>query len=612
MKKTIAISVSLIFLVLLTARSQDDYQTTYNRLKSKIEQERNLPLPSSGVLETYLAWMKTKAEDRNKAKSLASKAGAEGNPYWERRFLELANLATESGESTKLDAMFKFMRSESRNNIPEGYAIACHAAGPNVGEKIYNTAIENGFISEDIRERARCLMRYASNDLEGRWLYASHDSFLGKYDSEGFQVLPSGDWSVSCLRRGEFTTVSQGDPLPGAERGMLMCKEVRDICEFYNLTPEYNDMTDLMVQFLTEKKVLCLRPPNEGHQWYRDLAEKYKLDKAIEHIDGFYAIIKGKVEKEENGIRKPVAGAEVEFEAPKDMQTWKTKTDQGGNYRIEGVLLHKNCSPFILTARGDGCYKQEDILGPLEDPDKNHVLEKNLLLECGNNGYAGWINITVSWDYADDGTTYIGSMTSSCRGVFKIIEEMKEMVYQPFHIYGPSKATGTWKINKDKYCSGDSDCPGLCNQEFGSGSYTPDMWQESTITTFDFPTEIKEVAKQFEQTGMENYYEIFLAGTINRVVTQTRNKGGDPCVWDLNQSDEKIPSINLRYKLTDPNHLKGSETWHSSHDHSSTDMSITDMPGFMDNKKGRFDPEEDGSDYTYTISWDLKALNPKK
>ena len=73
--------------------------------------------------------------------------------------------------------MFKLMRLDDRSGNPGGYQQACYTAGPRVGERIYTTAIENGYITDDIRERARCMMRYATNDLEANWLYSNHESF---------------------------------------------------------------------------------------------------------------------------------------------------------------------------------------------------------------------------------------------------------------------------------------------------------------------------------------------------------------------------------------------------------------------------------------------------
>ena len=84
--------------------------------------------------------------------------------------------------------MFKLMRLDDRSGNPGGYQQACHAAGPYVGERIYTAAIENGYITDDIRERARCMMRYATNDLEANWLYSNHESFLGHYGPDGLQV----------------------------------------------------------------------------------------------------------------------------------------------------------------------------------------------------------------------------------------------------------------------------------------------------------------------------------------------------------------------------------------------------------------------------------------
>jgi hypothetical protein len=345
--------------------------------------------------------MVTKAKDRDECEKLSYKAGKEGNPYWERKFFDLSDEADNSGEDTKSDAMFKLMRIDDRLGGLGGYQQACYAAGPFVGEKIYNTAVENGYITDDIRERARCMMRYATNDLEANWLYANHEAFLGHYDKEGLQVGPEGDFSSACMRRGEFTTTTQGDPLPPADVAMKMIQPVRDICKFYGLDPEFNDATDLMVQYLKEKKVLCLWP-EEGHQWYIDLAQQYELDKVKEYMEGFYATINGKIEKEKDGEKQPVPNAEVRFLAPDDNRTWTTRTDEAGNYRIEDVILHKSCSPFILSAEGEGCNKEEEVQGPLEEPDKSYELEKNLLLECEDGGFSGTISMYETMGAGED------------------------------------------------------------------------------------------------------------------------------------------------------------------------------------------------------------------
>ena len=396
----IGLCLSMIILSSVV-KAQANFETEYNRLKSKIESELNQPPASNNDLDLYLSWMVIKAKDRDECEKLSYKAGKDGNPYWERKFFELSDEADNSGEDTKLSAMFKLMHIDDRFGNPEGWAQTCYRAGPHVGQRIYNSAVGNGYITDDIRERARCMMRYATNDLEANWLYANHDAFLGHYDNEGLQVGPEGDFSSTCMRRGEFTTTNQGDPFQPADKAMKMVDEVREICKFYGLDPEFNDATDLMVQYIKEKKVLCLIP-EEGHQWYMDLAQEYELDKAKEYMEGFYATIKGRIEKEKDGEKQPVPNAEVRFLAPDDNRTWTVQSDQDGNYRIEDVILHKSCSPFILSARGEGCDKEEEVQGPLEEPDKSFELEKNLVLDCEDKGFSGTISMYETMGAGED------------------------------------------------------------------------------------------------------------------------------------------------------------------------------------------------------------------
>ncbi len=364
--------------------AQENFEALYNSLKAKIEKEETEPRwPELTQVEAYIKWMGIKAADRDKIRGISLRANQAGNPYWEKQFLNLALDAQQSGELTLWQGVLRLMRGENAlNNRPESWSHCVFVSGPNVGEKLYNSAVKNGFSTEDVVERARCLMRHATNDLEANWLYTNHESFLGHYDANNYRVLPTGDWSDDCMRRGEFTTTNQGEPLMPADKAMEWAQEIRDICEFYNLKNEYDDATDLMVQYLKEKLVLCVKPPEDGHQWYMDLSQEYKLDKALEYMEGFYATIRGKIEREKNGKKEPVPDAEIEFEAPKDQRIWTAKSDQNGNYKIEGVILHKSCSPFILSAQGDGCFKKEEVQGPLEEPDKSFELEKNLLLDC--------------------------------------------------------------------------------------------------------------------------------------------------------------------------------------------------------------------------------------
>jgi hypothetical protein len=225
-----------------------------------------------------------------------------------------------------------------------------------------------------------------------------------------------------------------------------------------------------------------------------------------------------------------------------------------------------------------------------------------------NEGYSGTITITQSWDYADDyGNTFIGSKTVTCKGTYKPIEELMGKERQPLHWFGPSKVVATWEIKEDMYCGGD-DCPGHCRQEFGQGTLAPDMWQELTIMTWVFPLEIKEVADQLGEIGMENYYVISVTPGLTDVITETREKGGDPCVWNVKQSEEDIPGAIIQYRLVDVDKLQGHRTWKSKHGATGYSIEITDMPDFQGEHVEPVKPVPDGTDFTYTVTWNLISL----
>ncbi|MEZ4997284.1 MAG: carboxypeptidase-like regulatory domain-containing protein [Bacteroidales bacterium] len=608
--------VLICFAILIhpNLNGQENFEVLYNDLKAKIEREEAEPRwPDNNQIDAILRWMDIKAADRDNARAISLRANQAGNPYWEQKFINLALDAQNSGELTIWSAVLKLMRGYWQNRR-ESWSHCVYVCGPNVGQTLYNRAVADGFSTEDIVERARCLMRMATNDLEANWLYNHHESFLGHYDSEGFQVMPEGDWDADCMRRGEFTTTSQGEPIMPADKALEWIQEVRVICEFYHLKAEFDDATDLMVQYIKEKEVLCINPFYPGHEWYIDLAETFELDKAKEYMEGYYATVTGKVEKEKDGVRKPVAGAEVEYEAPKDQRTWTTKTDPEGNFRLEGVILHKSCGPFFLSARGDGCFKSEEIEGPLEEPDKNFTKEKNLLLECGVEGYSGTITITKQWDFTehhdDYSETYIGTQTITYRGVFKPLPQMEGLEGQPIKMFGAGqRVTGTWKHYEKRYCEGGpgcGECKGLVYEEYGSGSVPKETLQGLIIITNLFPTGEKVVADQLGQFGLENWYDI---GTpTENVPTQTRTRSDTRdagCQWYNSTSSTNLTGSDARFKIKDINHLKGDVSWSSSM--GTTGVSITDMTEAIYDQKP-FDPEKNGTEYTYRVTWNLRSF----
>ena len=99
------------------------------------------------------------------------------------------------------------------------------------------------------------------------------------------------------------------------------------------------------------------------------------------HIEGFYATIYGLVEVEKNKGREPAPGAFVRVFSPKDKQEWTTNADPKGKYRIKGVILHKKCSPFQISAEYQGDRVDTSYTGPLSEPDSSHKYEKDLLIK---------------------------------------------------------------------------------------------------------------------------------------------------------------------------------------------------------------------------------------
>jgi len=137
------------------------------------------------------------------------------------------------------------------------------------------------------------------------------------------------------------------------------------------------------------KDVLCKFPSGKGHKWYLELAKEYDLDKAVDHNEGFYATIKGKVEILTDDGKEPAPEAKVRVYAPLDDQEWTTTADEEGEYEIEEVILHKDCSPFEISAEYAGEKEETEFDGPLEKPDQSYEFEKDLLIEP--SGWEGTI-----------------------------------------------------------------------------------------------------------------------------------------------------------------------------------------------------------------------------
>lgn len=394
-KERIWIPALILTLTLVTPNitgSTEDWQKEFDRLKAKIEREESEPRTSPKNINEYEKWMRIKAADRTKAAELAGKAQLNGNPYWQNKFLDLKELAQESGNSTLWTGGYVLMRVETKGASGRGdsWKDAVFKAGPEVGQQLYRWAVQYDFDREIIRDYARCLMRFANGDVEegNLGLYEGRKSEIGHLDQDGVLVPPKRDFDVTCERRDEFTTVEEGEPKARADEAMKWVDEIREQCKWYGLQGEYDDSTDLMEEYLQEKKVLCDLPKEEGHYFFLKLAEDYDLPKAEEHIDGFYATIYGKVELDTIEGRKPARGAKVTVKSPKDKgapknrREWTTTTDDDGKYKMKDVILHKDCSPFEITAEHRNCEEKTEYIGPLEAPDSSYEYKKDLLIFC--------------------------------------------------------------------------------------------------------------------------------------------------------------------------------------------------------------------------------------
>jgi hypothetical protein len=258
-------------------------------------------------------------------------------------------------------------------------------------------------------------------------------------------------------------------------------------------------------------------------------------------------------------------------------------------------------------------YSSCDILPPEKFPmsatQMNELIyDQHFPIFCGF--YEGSVTVIKSWDFTRHYDSFslkqVGIQTVSFNGIFKPIPQMEGLEGQPITIYGPYKVTGTWSHNEDHYCNGDCSCSGLDYQVFGSGDFPEESLQGLIIITYIFPTDEKVVADQLGQFGLVNWYDI---GTpTENVPIQTKTKSYNKetgCQWDQSEGSTNLTGSDARFKIRDINHLKGDVSWSSSIE--TTGVRITDMTEAI-YEQIPFDPKKDGTDYHYTVRWDLKAL----
>lgn len=294
------------------------------------------------------------------------------------------------------------------------------------------------------------------------------------------------------------------------------------------------------------------------------------------------------------------------------------ESDLGPDYKVfpvgDGTVKVKYCPP---EEKDDGyewlrIYNSCDILPPSKHPYSQTLTDKLIIdtrfpVMCGF--YSGEITITKSWDYTKPAgkatLRYTGTQTVHYNGRFKPLPETAGMEEQPIRMYGADVVNGSWSHNEKMYCEGDCSCSGLIYEETGSGQVSGDTKKGIIIITNVWPTDVKEVAAQMAQFGMVNWYDIAVPSENADTRSRTKNDTSDGgCQWSNSTSTTYITGAQARYKLKSLEMLKGNVSWSSSHE--TTDVSITDLTEAIYEQKP-FDPEQDGSEYRYTVTWNLKA-----
>ena len=260
-------------------------------------------------------------------------------------------------------------------------------------------------------------------------------------------------------------------------------------------------------------------------------------------------------------------------------------------------------------------YNSCEILPPEKSPMSGTqmdslIVDQRFTIVCGY--YKGDVSITKSWNYkeerADYTSTYTGTEDVSFSGIFKLKQEMEGMEDQPIKIYEATSAVGSWKYREDRYCDGQGcgKCQGLVLQEYGSGFLPPLTLTGIMIMTYSFPTGQKEVADQLAQFGLANWYDISTPGDGVQTEEKSKDEIDKECVWTTRTTTQNLTGADIRFKLEDIGNLKGSVSWSSSRG-KGIDVSITNMPDALEGQKP-FDPEQDGTEFKYTVSWNLKLF----
>lgn len=355
-----------------------------------IEEHWDDPSPSESDFEVWLQWIQTKAQHRNQVQAVLDEINAlymkdPDNDYynqWVQNFYKLLQRANESGTYTVNSAAFKFIRFGRLDKCP-GWLSTSRTVNY-WGRRLFTTANGCAFDTHIVRDRSRCLINYSIGDLEssctGGGLYGDRDLRFGYMDDEGYMNLPDRDFNVECERRGEFERFSEGRPQRTIDWAITEIEKLREECDWWEFMAEKKDATDLLNEYYED--ALCKEPPHKGkmgHKYFLDLANETEgMGPSVEYNEGFYGTLYGKVEVREDGQLKPAPYAKVyvdDFE-----QKWNTTANANGEYEIQDIILHKECSPFYISAEYEDEWEHDTYKGPLEEPDKSYRHKKDLVI----------------------------------------------------------------------------------------------------------------------------------------------------------------------------------------------------------------------------------------
>ena len=380
-------AVLLCFPVIIQAQGQKNWAAEYNRLSKRIQEHWPEPKGSPNQLGPYLHWMEVKAQDRDQVDGLLQEVNALSlqNPEdqeldaWVQKFFDLSRKAKDSGDATVNGAVLKFMRSGAGTRNDQWPAVVAELKDR--GRRILLKARETRFSTKKVIDHARCMIRFATADIEIGELaiWSGRDAFLGWVDEEGSQRLPSGDFHVECSRRVDQTVTADGEPRFPMDEALEKTKMIRDEAEWWQFQAELKDVIDLENAYYED--ALCQEPPHKekmGHDWFRHVAEGHELGESVEYNKGFYGTLFGTVQVRMPDGDQPASGARVTVKS--GGETWSANAGQDGGYEMQKVVLHEACSPHNISAVYEGDRVDETYDGPLSEPDTNARHRKDLLI----------------------------------------------------------------------------------------------------------------------------------------------------------------------------------------------------------------------------------------